>query len=206
MKLVALLFCVAALSGAQEFQIWQAADAPVIEHGRVFGVLHTQFRTRPNLHDYYQARVGPIVRVDLSSRVTLVGGYYFGEVEQTAGWGNNHRLFTGVETPVSWKGQVLGLRTMVERHLGGEDPPNTRIRQQLQIVRRLMGPVAAIMGVETFFDQKGFFQQRTTGGVRLPFIGRYRLDVTYIYDARVERAAPSRHVIQTAFKPRRREH
>lgn len=205
MKVLAALWCLATAAFTQSLQVWQAVDVPVLQRERLSGIVHTQFRTRPNLHDYYQARIGPILRFQLSPRATLVGGYYYGEVEQKSGWGNNHRAFGGIETPFAWRGQVMTIRSVVERHFGGESPAELRMREQLQVVRPIAGPVSAILAAETFFDPKGFFQQRSVAGVRLPFISRYRFDLTYIYDARVERAGAGRHVIQAAFRPRRRE-
>ena len=184
------------------FETWQAFDASVIDTGGTSVVIHSQIRERNRLHDFFYGRVGPVVRHRLKSRLVLVGGYYFGEAEEgPATWGDKHRTFGGIETPFSTRAGVFSVRNMMEHHFGGSEAPEVRTRSLVQFSRSVRSWTPFIAG-EVFFDQNGFAQQRFQGGVRIPMTASYRLDITYLFDARVSRVGESRHVIQTAFKPR----
>ena len=199
---VGLLALLALAMHGASFETWQAFDAPVIATESTSVVIHSQVRQRNRLHDFFYARVGPVVRHRLSPRLTLVGGYYFGEAEEgPATWGDKHRTFGGIETPISTKMGALSVRNMVEHHFGGSEAQEVRTRTLVQFSRSVRSWTPFIGG-EVFFDQNGFAQQRITGGVRIPLTSSYRVDVSYLFDARVSRIGESRHVIQTAFRPR----
>ena len=203
-NLAALALLAAAAHGAT-FETWEAFDAELVSVGPTSVVFHTQFRQRQRLRDFFYARFGPVARHRLTSRVSLVGGYYFGEAEEErATWGNTHRVFGGVEAPFRTSFGLISVRQMVEDHFGGPTPAEIRNRTQFQLSR----PVrewTAFGGTEIFFDQRGFMQQRFQGGMRIPLTSSYRMDVIYLFDARVRRAGESRHVIQAAFRPRSKE-
>lgn len=195
----------AATAFAANFETWQVLEAPLVSGGSTTAIVHSQLRQRSRLHDFFQARVGPVVRHELASGVALIAGYYFGETEEDPRvWGNNHRSFGGVERGFLTSRGVLSVRHLVEHHFGGSDRPELRNRSLVQWSRPIRS-VTGFLGGETFFDQNGFIMQRVQGGLRLPFTSSYRLEVTYIFDARVNRVGESRHVIQTSFRPRRRE-
>ena len=201
MRLGLLVLLALAVQGAS-FETWQAFDATVITTTATSVVIHSQVRQRNRLHDFFYARVGPVVRHRLNTRVTLVGGYYFGEAEEgPATWGDKHRTFGGIETPVRTRFGALSVRNMLEHHFGGSEAPEVRTRSLVQFSRSVRS-WAPFIGGEVFFDQNGFAQQRVQGGVRIPVTSSYRVDVSYLFDARASRIGESRHVIQTAFKPR----
>jgi hypothetical protein len=205
MRLFVCVLLAVAGCAAQGLETWQTAEAALISTERSTVVLHTQVRQRQHFTDLFQARIGPVFRVSLRPRVALVGGYYFGEVEQTQRvWGNTHRTFAGFQSPVAFAGGVLTGRTLVEHHFGGGTGPSVRFREMVQWTRPVRR-FAAFSGTETFFDQRGFIWQRMQAGLRLPFRASYRLELSYLYDARVERIGAGRHVIQTALRPTRRE-
>ena len=187
------------------FEAWQAFDVPLVDSKRFNAVLHSQIRERQRLRDFFHARAGPVIRYRLKPRLALIGGYYFGEFEVLRDhWGNDHRTFGGFESVRSVGRNNLSLRTMVEHHFGGPDAPELRARQQVTVTRAL-GKYAAYGGCEPFFDVKGLLMQRWIAGWRIPLNTRDRMDVSYYFDHRVARAGDSRHVIQTAFRPRRVE-
>jgi hypothetical protein len=203
-KLAAAALLAAAAFGAT-FETWEAFDARLVSVGATSVVFHTQFRQRQRLRDFFYARFGPVVRSRLNPRLSLVGGFYYGEAEEErASWGDNHRLFTGVETPFLTSVGLISVRHMVEDHFGGPTSAEIRNRTQFQLSR----PVrewTAFGGTEVFFDQRGFMQQRFQSGLRIPLTTGYRMDLIYLFDARVQRAGESRHVIQAAFRPRSKE-
>ena len=205
MKRIAALALLAAAAQGATFETWEAFDAPLISVGSTSVVFHTQFRQRQRLRDFFYARFGPVARHRVSPRLSLVGGYYFGEVEDSpATWGDNHRLFGGVEMPFPTRCGLISVRHMVEDHFGG--PTSTEIRNRTQF--QLSRPVRAwttFGGAEVFFDQRGFMQQRFLTGMRIPLTSSYRMDVIYLFDAKVQRVGESRHVIQAAFRPRSKE-
>ena len=204
--LILILVAAAPRACAQStFEAWQAVDVPLVQTGRLSAVIHTQLRERQRLRDFFHARAGPVLRYRWKPRINLIAGYYFGEFEVLRDqWGNNHRTFGGAETAVGMGRQTLSLRSMAEHHFGGPDVSEVRTRHQAVLTRGI-GRYAFFSGGETFFDVNGFLMQRWIAGWRVPVNGRYRMDVMYYFDHRVTRAGDSRHVIQTAFRPRRTE-
>ncbi len=132
---------------------------PSIEWG-----LHTRLRTREG--DLQQGRSGTILRFKPHSRVSLIGGYYYGKEEDTRQeWRDSHRVFSGAEARVYGKGAVsLAARALVERFVAGSRPDFTRVRQRIRLsMDRRIGPFA---GGEWFFDTKGYLAGRYSGGMR----------------------------------------
>lgn len=190
----------------QMLQVWQAVEFPFYSKGKLTSNIQTQFRTENRMRDFTQGRVGPQIRYALHPKVTLLGGYYFTEVDGDNGepWANAHRLFTGAETPIQVGQGRLSFRGMLERYFGGDGTPEYRYRGQASY-RRSMGPFTPMGSTETFFNAHGYMAQRVQGGVRLPAMGRFLLDVTYLYDFRSEQFGGRRQVIYSTLRIRGRE-
>jgi hypothetical protein len=78
--------------------------------------LHSRFRTRDAVREFFQVRFGPIVQFNVNPRVTAIGGYYYIDQHypgrQAAEWDDFNRYFGGasvrlVDRPkitVDWRG------------------------------------------------------------------------------------------------------
>ena len=125
MRISAAILLLAAAGSAATLETWQTFEAPFLSRGRTSIIMHSQIRERNYFSDMLQGRVGPVFRVTLSPRATLLGGYYYGEVTQTEHhWGNNHRTLGGVEFPTAFAGGVLAPRVVIEYHFGGSGAPS----------------------------------------------------------------------------------
>jgi hypothetical protein len=199
-----LLLALATSATAAPFEWWQTTDIALFNREKVTAVVHTQLRVRQRFHDVFQGRIGSVVRFSLPRRWSLSTGYYYSEVE--AGphdWRNNHRAWVSVDRPFRFERGTFSLRTMAEHHWGGSNPRDNRLRQQFMWTHQTwMSPYA---GSETFFNREGFMGQRLLAGVRRSLTSGYMIDLGYIYDRRQLHAGGTRHVFQTAIRPRRRE-
>jgi hypothetical protein len=203
-KLLIAALLLLAPATAAELETWETFEAPLVSRERVTVIAHSQMRQRQHVTDLFQARIGPVFRVRLLPRIALVGGYYYGQVEQTEHhWGNTQRTFAGMESPVAVAGGVLTGRALVEHHFGGGGPASVRFRQRAQWTRPVRS-LAVFGGAESFFDQRGFFAQRLQSGVRLPFRPSFGLEFSYLYEFRVERIGSNRQAIQVALRPRQK--
>ncbi|HWR50447.1 MAG TPA: DUF2490 domain-containing protein [Bryobacteraceae bacterium] len=188
---------------ADEFWSWHTFDYPALRQGRWQAVVHGR------LHVGYgkptQGRLGPVARYAITNRVSLIGGYYFGQDHDRMGdWATSHRLFGGAEFGlVDHRRLRLTSRAYVERFAlyGKPDYFRHRIRVRYTTAHTL----APVVVLEPFFDAHGLLTMRYTGGMRLSMRQGRALEVTYSYDQRRAEAGPPRHILGTHYVFGRRE-
>ncbi|MCL4782230.1 MAG: hypothetical protein KJZ70_04275 [Bryobacterales bacterium] len=154
---------------------WQAGERTEITFvGRM--------RTKPGDEGFYQARVGAVLQQDVSTRIGLIGGYYFAEREDEADWEGSSRFFGGFAHKLfEWKGtwQARHLAEYYEvpgagnyyrvRHRGGWEAPSR---------------VAPFANAEVFWDREGWRSTRWQGGVAWRISPRFTVDAHYFYEPR----------------------
>ncbi len=186
---------------AQEAWSWHSVDFGLLKARGFEWALHTRLRTREG--ELQQGRSGTILRFTPRSRITVIGGYYYGREEDTREeWQNSHRVFAGAETRVYRQGTLsVASRALVERFATGDRPSFTRFRYRIRASTDLrIGPYTS---GEWFWDAKGYLAGRYQGGVRWRGSKWASLEFGYIYDARSSQLGPSRHgaVTHLLLKP-----
>ncbi len=203
-RAAALILLSAGTLAAQELWSWHAVDFQLLEARGVEWNLHTRLRTREG--ELQQSRSGTILRFTPHSRITVIGGYYYGRDEDThEEWHNSHRVFSGAEVPVYRNGAVsVAARGLVERFVTSARPSFTRFRHRLRLsTDSRVGPYAS---GEWFWDAKGYLAGRYSGGLRWRGSSWASIEFGYIYDARSPQLGPPRHgVVTQLLLERRRE-
>lgn len=202
-RIIALVLLSAGTLAAQELWSWHSVDFTLLKTGGVEWGLHTRLRTREG--ELQQSRSGTILRFTPHSRITVIGGYYYGRDEDTREeWQDSHRVFGGAETRVHrWGAATVAARGLVER-FGGGRPSFTRFRNRIRLsTDRRIGPYAS---GEWLWDAKGYLAGRYSGGLRWRCSSWASIEFGYIYDARSPQLGPPRHgVVTQLLLERRRE-
>ena len=182
---------------AADFQSWHNFDLAVYLSGRTELVVHSQVRTHSRFTGFNQFRAGPVLNYAARPRLRLTAGYYYRDVEFSGSdWRNYHRLFAGMENPIT-EGRIgLQSRTYLEHCYGSGSTPFNRLRQRL-LVRwnRGVSPYAAVEG---FFRGDGVQMMRYAAGVRRRLSGPVRLEVSYYYED--DKTGTDRHVVTTGLR------
>lgn len=203
-RLAGLVLVLAGALDAQELWSWHSADFRLFEARGFEWGLHTRLRTREG--ELQQSRSGTILRFTPRSRITFIGGYYYGRDEDTREeWQNSHRMFSGAEARVYQNGAVsVASRGLVEKFVTSARPSFTRFRYRIRLsAGRKVGPYTS---GEWFWDAKGYLAGRYSGGLRWPGSGWASLEIGYMYDARSPQLGPPRHgVVTQLLLERRRE-
>lgn len=182
---------------ADEFWSWHTFDYPALQTGRWQAVVHSR------LHIGYgkpaQGRIGPVTRYAITPRVSLIGGYYFGEDHDRHGaWAMSHRPFGGAEAALSQQRWFrLTTRAYVERFVVYEKPDYFRHRARIRYTTA--HKVAPVIVFEPFFDAKGLLTTRYSGGFRVNMRRGRALELAYTYDQRRTSAGPPRHILTTHY-------
>lgn len=191
---ITVLFSAGTLT-AQELWSWHSFDLALVKARGVEWALHTRLRTREG--ELQQGRSGTILRFTRRSRITLIGGYYYGREEDTREeWQNSHRVFAGVEARLYQRGVVsVASRGIAERFATGARPSFNRFRFRIRLsTNQQIGPYT---GSEWFWDAKGYLAGRCQGGVRWRASKWASVEFGYMYDARSPHLGPSRHGVVT---------
>ena len=157
--------------------------------------LHSRFRSNNSLHNFYQARGGPILAWTAWPRVQLIGGYYFlNQRLPNSDRFNYNRFFGGTQIRFfQHRITALDSHTFVERFTGLASPDYSRFRQRVTwtLPRPGLSPFASVEALYALRAWTG----RYTGGLSFPFGDRARL--SFGYQAR--EYAPGRygHILQT---------
>lgn len=166
-------------------------------------LLHSRVRTRPRDLGFYQVRTGPIVTWDWTSRVAVLGGYYFARQENIDfDFLSGHRAFGGAEVNLAGNGRAeLDARAVYERFLPDEarDFNRYRFRQRLSGKAR----AAPYASHEVFLDAHGWRSSRFSGGVRWKAARYLELDAGYFYEARRNNIGRDRHMWITSVHIKR---
>ncbi len=188
---------------AEELWSWHAVDFTLLKTPGFEWGLHTRLRTREG--EVQQGRSGTILKFKPHSRVSLIGGYYYGKEEDTREeWRDSHRVFSGAEARVYGKGAVsVAARGLVERFIARSRPDFTRFRQRIRLsTDRRIGPFAS---GEWFLDVKGYLAGRYSGGLRWRCWSWSSVEFGYLYDARSPLLGVPRHTIITHIFLERRQ-
>lgn len=180
---------------AQEIWSWHSVDFALLRARGVEWTLHTRLRTREG--DLQQGRSGTVLRFTPKSRVTVIGGYYYGREEDTREeWQNSHRTFAGAEARMYRRDAVsVAYRGLVERFVTGSRPSFNRFRHRIRLsTSHRIGPYTS---GEWFWDAKGYLAGRYQGGVRWRRSKWASVELGYMYDARSPHLGPSRHGVVT---------
>lgn len=189
---------------AGETWTWHVFDFVPVKTARVEWTLHS--RVRINGGELQQGRSGTILKVNVSPRVSTIGGYYYGrETDSFDDWKNFHRIFGGLEVPVyrTRRGTVTG-RSLVERFFPEDRSRYNRYRHRARFASN--GRVGPFAQVEWFFDNRGFLSTRYSGGVRWRPTREAVIECGYLYEARTARLGADRHVIVTSVTLERAKH
>lgn len=185
---------------ADDLETWNTLDTSLLRRGVFDLTLHSQFRTRGGLEDFYQMRVGPQARVQVLPRLNLGGGYWYREGESALGrWEDQQRVFGGAEWTAAAGRADFRLRGYVERFFGGRAPAFTRYRQRA-VLASAAGRVSPFCSIEFFFVRSGWINTRPGGGVRTRIAPHLRLELAYYYDRPRIAIAPTRHIIFTGLQ------
>ena len=95
--------------------------------------LHARFRFNNDIHDFYQARGGPILAWTAWPRVQLIGGYYLlNQRRPDESRYNYNRFFGGTQIRFFQRRHTtLDSHSFVERFTGLPSPDYTRFRQRV---------------------------------------------------------------------------
>ena len=180
---------------AQELWSWHSFDLALFKARGVEWGLHTRLRTREG--QLQQGRSGTILRFTPRSRITVIGGYYYGREEDTREeWQNSHRLFAGAEARLYRRGAVsVASRGLVERFVVSARPSFNRFRYRTRLSTDYrIGPYTS---GESFWDANGYLATRYQGGLRWRGSRWASVEFGYMYDARSPQLGPSRHGVVT---------
>lgn len=194
-RLTIVMLLASGTLAAQEVWSWHSVDFTLLKARGVEWGLHTRLRTREG--ELQQGRSGTILRFTPRSRVTWIGGYYYGREEDTREeWQNSHRVFAGAEARLYRRGAVsVATRGLVERFATGARPSFNRFRHRIRLsTSHRIGPYAS---GEWFWDAKGYLAGRYQGGVRWRGAKWAAVGFGYMYDARSPHLGPSRHGLVT---------
>jgi len=203
-----LLLASASLLRADSLETQHALDATIPLSSRFELLLHSRIRTQPAGLGFYQMRAGPILTWDATSRVALLGGYYFARQQRAIDrdFIGGHRLFGGAEFDVAQSRRLaFDQRVILERFLSDAAPDFNRYRVRSRLTfKALLSPYTSH---EFFFDAQGWRGNRHSAGVRWSPLRNVQVDLGYLYEARRAQVGPARHMLLTAIhwkKPPRR--
>lgn len=168
-------------------------------------MLHSRARTRVENLDLYQIRAGPIIEYSLTSRASLIGGYYFTRNEHASrSWSTTHRPFAGAELAISKRRLILDSRTLIERFCVPGTGDFSRYRQRLWVTRSASagGPYGSVEGL---FDAAGLRSIRYGAGWRIGPRGAFSIDFGYFYEARRSSEGGNRQMVLTTVHVRRQD-
>ena len=202
-RFLCFLLLLASPLAADEFWSWHTFDYPALQTGRWQAVVHG--RVHVGYGKPSQGRLGPVVRYSLNKRVSLIGGYYFGEdYDRHGAWAMSHRSFGGAEVGLANRQWFrLTSRAYVERFALYDKPDYFRHRARLRYTTA--HKVAPVVVLEPFFDAHGLLTMRYSGGIRFTMTRGRALEVGYTYDQRRTNTGPPRHILTTHYVFGRRE-
>jgi hypothetical protein len=184
---------------AGEVQSQHALDTS-IKAGKWRAVLHSRARTRLESVDLYQFRVGPIVDYSLTSRVTLIGGYYFARNEREFRlWSTTHRPFVGGAFATQYRRANIEARSLVERFFVPGAGDFNRYRQRV-LLMDARGPYSSVEG---FVDAAGLRSMRYGAGWRIGPKSVVSIDLGYFFETRRLIEGGNRHMFLTSIHIRR---
>jgi hypothetical protein len=191
--LIALGFC------AQEVETQHGFDVTLPITSKLDVLLHTRLRTQPGRLGLYQARSGPVFSYDVSSRWSLLGGYYYVQQEnRDQEFIAGHRLFGGAEGSLYRRGRAaVDTRALYERFLPDNAADFNRYRSRFRFTWKAR--VSPYAGPEFFFDRSGWRSVRLSGGIRWTAARNVELDVGYFYEPRRASIGPPRHMFLTSI-------
>lgn len=195
LRFIILVLLSAGTLAAQELWSWHSIDFALLKARGVEWGLHTRLRTREG--ELQQGRSGTILRFTPRSRITVIGGYYYGREEDTREeWQNSHRVFAGAEVRVYRRGAgSVASRGLVERFVTSARPSFNRFRHRTRLSTDYrIGPYTS---GEWFWDAKGYLAARYQGGLRWRSSRWASVEFGYMYDARSPQLGPSRHGVVT---------
>lgn len=172
----------------------------VLTEGRFSLTLHSRLRHTDPLGELYQARLGPILNVRLTIRISAIGGHYFSRQDDgTGNWTSQQRTFGGAElTPFRNSRFTIEGRSLVERFYGGPVDPYMRYRERV----RITGPgrnLRPIGHAEVLFTQDRVLHRYMAG---LRWQPAFLLTAETGYEVRISNGAAA-HIIGTTlnFRP-----
>ena len=163
--------------------------------------LHSRIRIQPGGLGLYQYRVGPILAWDATRRITLLGGYYYGEQEHKGDrdFHTGHRLFAGTEVSILEKRRMsLDQRFLAERIDWESALVYNRYRTRTQLSAKYA--VAPFTAHEFFFDDRGWRGNRHSAGIRWSLRPGFQVELGYLYENRRSNTGPDRQILFTAFQ------
>jgi hypothetical protein len=194
-----LASCVVPSCSGADVETWSNAEAEVLAGSRLNLVIQGQFRTRHNLGDYYQTRLGPILKVRLTPRLYLTGGYYFRDSENSKGiWKASHRPFGGAEMMVRDGKLKISTRVMVERFINDTVPDYCRFREWVRFSGR--GRISPYGLMEAFQTPRGSAFLRGQGGVQWRFHPWMSMELGCLHDSSHKWYGPNRTAFLTSLR------
>jgi Ca2+-transporting ATPase len=199
---VFLATALATSMNAAELQSQHALDTS-FNSGKWSVVLHSRARVRVENFDLFQFRAGPIVEYSLTSRASLLGGYYFARNDGASRkWSTTHRPFAGVEFAISKRRLILDSRSLIERFYVPGTGDFNRYRQRLWVTRS--APAGGPYGnVEYLFDAAGLRSVRYGAGWRIGPHGAFLIDFGYFYETRRTTDGGNRQMLITTVHVKR---
>lgn len=99
MRFALLLLGSLCLSAQNDAESMHIQNVELTLHPRVMVQLHSRLRTRNEYREFFQTRLGPIVNLQVTKRVTAIGGYYYIDqrYKPASGprWEDYNRYFAG---------------------------------------------------------------------------------------------------------------
>lgn len=165
--------------------------------------LHSRLRTEPATQGYYQMRLGPIVTYRWKPKLSLIGGYYFGQQRAEDGdFVGGHRWFGGGESMLRRRARwEVDTRVLAERFGPRNASDFNRYRGRIRWSAR--GRIAPFTSQELLADHKGFRSVRLAAGLRFQVSKQVQAEVGYFFEPRRSDVGPHRHMWTTLFHFRR---
>lgn len=184
---------------ASDVESLHVANANIDFSSRVTLQLHGRLRTNHNVHDFYQARGGPVLLVQQTPRLQWLGGYYYiGQETNAQQLFDQHRIFGGAQARV-WQGvkKALDWRNAMERHFGGPTADYWRYRTRMLIGGRAGSRWQPYGSVEGLLA-KNVWTSRLAGGVQ--YMGQEGRQFWIGYEWRQYLVGPASHILTTTVQ------
>lgn len=161
--------------------------------------LHARIRTEPRTLGFYQARGGPILEYAAKNGLSLIGGYFYAQQENSdKDFIGGHRWFGGGAAEFyAGKAARLQFRALAERFdlTQGRDFARYRFRARVRGNRN----VAPYGSVENFLDARGWRSTRYAAGLQVGNGSNISFDFGYFLEPRRRELGPLRHMFMTAI-------
>jgi len=186
LRAVGLAFVVLVLPPARaaDLQVWNTTELAALATSRftweVFGVV----RIRDRVHDAYDDRLGSLLRVTATPRLSLSVAYLrrYNNFDRL-GTHPENRFFTGPTVLLALRPLRVEWVSLYERHFvicGVEDFSRYKQRFEIERVRRGAAP---FIYEEATFKREGFVRTRTLAGVRWRFESGARFEIGYQFES-----------------------